>query len=82
MTKVVKTRLKELLDERGLSIRNFAFSNNLRFETVRKLYNNTARQYQEETLGKICEALNIDIKDLLILVDVEKTNSEDKSEQS
>ncbi|WP_144624879.1 helix-turn-helix domain-containing protein [Bacillus velezensis] len=71
MAKVVKTRLKEILDERGLSIRSFAFSNDIRFETVRRLYNNTARQYQEETLGKVCEALNIDVSELLVLVDVD-----------
>ncbi|MED1125477.1 helix-turn-helix transcriptional regulator [Bacillus atrophaeus] len=73
MAKVVKTRLKNILDERGLSIRSFAFSNDLSFETVRRLYNNTARQYQEETLGKVCEALEIDISELLVLV-----NEDDK----
>ncbi|CAM3997432.1 helix-turn-helix transcriptional regulator [Bacillus subtilis] len=75
MTKIVKTRLKEILDERGLSIRGFAFGNDIRFETVRRLYNNTAKQYQRETLGKICDALDIKIEDLLYI-------TEDDSEQA
>lgn len=40
-------------------IRGFAFGNDLRFETVRRFYNNTAKQYQRETLGKICDALDL-----------------------
>ncbi|MGV2467352.1 XRE family transcriptional regulator [Bacillus subtilis] len=72
---MVKTRLKEILDERGLSIRGFAFGNDIRFETVRRLYNNTAKQYQRETLGKICDALDIKIEDLLYI-------TEDDSEQA
>ncbi|AWX21601.1 MULTISPECIES: helix-turn-helix domain-containing protein [Bacillus] len=75
MSKIVKTRLKEILDERGLSIRGFAFGNDIRFETVRRLYNNTAKQYQRETLGKICDALDIKIEDLLYI-------TEDDSEES
>ncbi|MCY7933146.1 helix-turn-helix domain-containing protein [Bacillus subtilis] len=75
LSKIVKTRLKEILDERGLSIRGFAFGNDIRFETVRRLYNNTAKQYQRETLGKICDALDIKIEDLLYI-------TEDDSEES
>ncbi|WFA93336.1 helix-turn-helix domain-containing protein [Bacillus subtilis] len=75
MSKIVKTRLKEILDERGLSIRGFAFGNDIRFETVRRLYNNTAKQYQRETLGKICDALDIKIEDLLYI-------TEDDTEES
>lgn len=75
MTKIVKTRLKEILDERGLSIRGFAFGNDLSFETVRRLYNNTAKQYQRETLGKICDALDIKIEDLLYITDDDSEES-------
>ncbi|MES9778971.1 helix-turn-helix domain-containing protein [Bacillus velezensis] len=75
LTKIVKTRLKEILDERGLSIRGFAFGNDLSFETVRRLYNNTAKQYQRETLGKICDALDIKIEDLLYITDDDSEES-------
>ncbi|MFV4884715.1 helix-turn-helix transcriptional regulator [Bacillus velezensis] len=75
LTKIVKTRLKEILDERGLSIRGFAFGNDLSFETVRRLYNNTAKQYQRETLGKICDALDIEIEDLLYITDDDSEDS-------
>ncbi|MCY7627735.1 helix-turn-helix transcriptional regulator [Bacillus altitudinis] len=75
LTKIVKTRLKEILDERGLSIRGFAFGNDLSFETVRRLYNNTAKQYQRETLGNICEALDIKIEDLLYITEDDSKDS-------
>ncbi|MED4812517.1 helix-turn-helix transcriptional regulator [Bacillus atrophaeus] len=75
LTKIVKTRLKEILDERGLSIRGFAFGNDLRFETVRRFYNNTAKQYQRETLGKICDALDIKIEDLLYITEDDSKDS-------
>ncbi len=75
LTKIVKTRLKEILDERGLSIRGFAFGNDLSFETVRRLYNNTAKQYQRETLGNICEALDIKIEDLLYITEDDSNDS-------
>ncbi|WP_367880699.1 helix-turn-helix domain-containing protein [Bacillus amyloliquefaciens] len=75
LTKIVKTRLKEILDERGLSIRGFAFGNDLSFETVRRLYNNTAKQYQRETLGRICDVLDIKIEDLLYITDNDSEES-------
>ncbi len=75
LTKIVKTRLKEILDERGLSIRGFAFGNDLSFETVRRLYNNTAKQYQRETLGRICDVLDIKIEDLLYITDDDSEDS-------
>ena len=75
LTKIVKTRLKEILDERGLSIRGFAFGNDLSFETVRRLYNNTAKQYQRETLGRICDVLDIEIEDLLYITDDDSEDS-------
>lgn len=63
------SNLKALLDERGLSIRKFSDMSGLPFETLRRLYNDDTKQYQRDTIGRICEVLDVDINDLLTLVD-------------
>ncbi|WP_338753403.1 helix-turn-helix transcriptional regulator [Bacillus sp. FJAT-52991] len=64
-----KSNLKELLDERKITIRQFSDMTGLPFETLRRLYNDTTKQYQRNTIGVICKTLNVGIGDLLILVD-------------
>lgn len=64
-----KSNLKELLDARGLSIRKFSDMTGLPFETLRRLYNDDTKQYQRDTIGRICEVLDVDINELLTLVD-------------
>ena len=66
-----KSNLKALLDERNKSIRQFAEETDLPFETLRRLYNDETKQYQRDTLGRICEVLNVQINDVLILVNEE-----------
>lgn len=68
-----KSNLKKLLDEKGISIQQFARDTGLKFETVRRLYNDDTKQYQRETLGIVCDALNVSIDQLLILVKKEDT---------
>ena len=69
MSTRAKSRLKIILDERGISIRKCAELANLKFETVRKMYNDEAKQYQRDTLGSLCKALNCEISDLLELIE-------------
>ncbi|WP_431029662.1 helix-turn-helix domain-containing protein [Lysinibacillus sp. LZ02] len=64
-----KSRLKEILDERNMSIRKCAEMSGVNFETVRKMYNDEAKQYQRDTLGALCKALECDISDLLELIE-------------
>ncbi|WP_257984353.1 helix-turn-helix domain-containing protein [Neobacillus cucumis] len=72
-----KSELKKILDERGLSIRKLAemtkYENGegIKFETLRRLYNDDTKQYQRDTIGRVCEVLKIEIKDLLVLIDEE-----------
>ena len=65
----VKSNLKVILDEREISIRKLQKMTGLGFETLRRLYNDDTKQFQRDTLGKICEVLEIGIADLLILSD-------------
>lgn len=69
MGKRVKSNLKEILDQKGMSIRKLTELTGLKFETLRRLYNDDTKQYQRDTIGRICEVLEIEIKDLLVLID-------------
>ncbi len=71
----VKSTLKIILDERGISIGKCAEMAGLKKETVRRMYNDTTMQYQRDTLGgALCKALNVEISDILSLEDNEKSN--------
>ncbi|MFA1739106.1 MULTISPECIES: helix-turn-helix domain-containing protein [Lysinibacillus] len=63
----VKSTLKNVLDERGISIGKCAEMAGLKKETVRRLYNDTTMQYQRDTLGALCKALDVEISDILSL---------------
>ena len=63
------SNLKELLDAQGLSIRKFIEMTGLPFESLRRRYNHDTKQYQRDTIGRICEVLDVDINELLTLVD-------------
>lgn len=67
-----KSTLKAVLDERGLSISKCAEMAGLKKETVRRLYNDTTMQYQRDTLGALCKALDVEISDILTLVENDK----------
>lgn len=64
-----KSNLKMILDEKGMSIRKCAEISGLKFETVRKMYNDDAKQYQRDSLGALCKALECEISDLLELIE-------------
>ena len=64
-----KSNLKRLLDDRDISIRQFAEDTGLKFETLRRLYNDDTKQYQRDTIGRVCEVLGVDIDELLTLTD-------------
>lgn len=64
-----KSNLKRILDDKGMSIRELERATNLNFETLRKLYNDDTKQYHRETIGRVCEVLDIGINDLLTLID-------------
>lgn len=64
----VKSNLKAILNEREMSIRELEAKSGLKFETLRRLYNDETKQYQRDTIGRICEVLDVEISQLLILV--------------
>lgn len=64
----VKSNLKSILDDKEMSIRQLSSETGITFETLRRLYNDDTKQYQRDTIGKVCEVLDIEIQDLLLLV--------------
>lgn len=59
-------RLRELLEERGISQSEFAKQADLSFATVNRLCTNATGQVSLETLDKIAAALDVEIGDLII----------------
>lgn len=75
-----KSNLKTLLDERDISIRQFAQDTGLKFETLRRLYNDDTKQYQRDTIGVVCQTLGVTIDQLLVLVKKEGNPLDDEIE--
>ena len=71
----VKSNLRNILEERGISIRKLermtkehtADQSGIKFETLRRLYHDTSMQYHRETIAVICITLDIEIGELIIL---------------
>lgn len=63
----INSNLKQILDQRGLSIRQVARDIDYRFDSVRQLYNNENKTYPRELLAKLCAYLNVSPGELLIL---------------
>lgn len=78
LVKRAKSQLKEILDAREgdekISIRQLAEKTDIQFETLRRLYHDTSKQYSRETIGRVCEVLGIEVNELLILVEDDEYN--------
>jgi len=80
MTKRVKSNLKEIMDSKGIKIRQLEAMTKrpddseprVKFETIRRLYHDTTMQYQRDSIGILCEVLGVELSELLILVDKEE----------
>lgn len=63
---MVRSNLKQILDERNLSIRQVARDIDYRFDSVRQLYNDENKTYSRELLSRLCNHLNVSPGELLI----------------
>ncbi|PUA37991.1 transcriptional regulator [Paenibacillus elgii] len=73
----IKIRLKELLEERGISQRQLSLRMNMRPATINHLCSNSVDRVYIRTLEQICEALDITVDQLIVSVN-EKEDSTDK----
>lgn len=67
--KVIRLKLKETLDNAGISRYALAQKTGISFQIIDKYYKNKANRYDKFTLSKICNALSCDISDILELTD-------------
>lgn len=65
---VVKIRLKELRERKGLSQNALARQLEMSLNNIQKIEYGTAKSIPLETLERICLALDCEIGDLLVLV--------------
>lgn len=61
----VRINFQKLLDERGMSQREFARRTGVGLETVRTFANGTMKRVPIDFLGKACRELNVGISDLI-----------------
>lgn len=63
----IHCNLKEILDERGISMRELARAIDYRRETVRQLCNNDIERLPLEMLARICGYLDVEPGDILTI---------------
>lgn len=61
----VYLRIKDVLNERGISIRKFAKDIDYNYESVRRIVNNDTPSYPRDFLDKTCRYLEKDVTDLI-----------------
>ena len=54
------------MDEKNISINAMSRYSNVRYEVVKKYYNNESFWYDSNTLAKFCYVLECEISDLLV----------------
>jgi putative transcriptional regulator len=62
----IKIRLKELLEEQGISQRQLSLKMNIRPATISHLCSDSVDRVYLRTLEQLCEALNISIHELIV----------------
>jgi len=62
---VIHSNLKEIVDQRGVSIRQVARDIGYRFDSVRAMYNNTMKHYPQDLISKLCNYLDVGVGELL-----------------
>ncbi|CAM5782436.1 MULTISPECIES: helix-turn-helix domain-containing protein [Brevibacillus] len=65
----IRLRLKEILEERGMSQRELARLMNIRPNTISHLCSDKVNTAYFDTLEQICKTLNISLNELLVLED-------------
>lgn len=63
---MIKSRLKDIADQRDLSIRQIAREADCHFEIVRRLYNDTMERYPRDVIDKLCTYLDVGVGELLV----------------
>jgi DNA-binding Xre family transcriptional regulator len=71
---MLKSNLKEILDDRRITIREFSRMADFRFESCRQMYHGTMTRFPGELIEKACKVLNVTPNDLFVFVEEDKTD--------
>ncbi|WP_028560521.1 helix-turn-helix domain-containing protein [Paenibacillus pinihumi] len=72
----IKIRLKEILEEKGISQRQLSLKMNMRPATINHLCSDSVDRVYIRTLEQICDALDITVDQLLVSVESEEAATE------
>lgn len=64
---MLRSRLKSVLDEKGISVRQVAREIDYRPESVRQMYNDQMERFPRDLLSRLCQYLNITPNDILCI---------------
>jgi DNA-binding Xre family transcriptional regulator len=62
---LIRSRLKDIIDSRGISIRQVARDTDSHFETIRRIYNDDMQQYPRDVIDRLCTYLDVGVGELL-----------------
>lgn len=62
---MIRSKLKDIADQRDLSIREIARDSGCHFEIVRRMYNDTMERYPRDVIDRLCTYLEVEVGDLL-----------------
>lgn len=83
---MIKSRLKILLTEKGLTQRKLSELTGVRPATITGIVNNSIKQIPVDSVSKICKALNCDVGDLFYYepeqITTPKVNASDRPKRS
>lgn len=65
----IKSNLKEIADKQGLSALQLSKDIDYRYESVRVMYNDTAKHYPKELIRRLCERLDVTPGDIIVIED-------------
>ena len=71
--RVVRCRLRQLMGMHdNMRISELAEKTGLQRNSISAMYNNTATRYDAKSIAAVCDALNCEVGDLLVLEEVEE----------
>lgn len=62
---MIQSHLAELLNERGMGMREFSRAVDYRLSSIRSLYHNRTERFPRELLERTCDYLDVDISDII-----------------
>jgi DNA-binding Xre family transcriptional regulator len=71
---MIRLRVKEIAEEKGMSMRKLAAAADIAYNTLRTIYRNPYRQVTTTTLERLAQALSVPVIEL-----IEEINPEDKN---